>query len=276
MGALLIEIADEPAAERVGGPVSGGDHQNRIVAGDCADDLGPFRLIERDSESIGASGRSSQHQQVLSHAHVAQELLDHGVDIAPVGLGGDSLLAVGGLNKAELPDVARKRHLRGRIPRVRSSPREFLLGVTRVAPHDIEDLRLPVPFVHARHPFSRASASSSAAATVCGTCAARISRVFIPSLGRKTREHLRRELGGEGDQLLGSPIRRLLPRADAFEHQPAQRSGGPDGTACPLRASASAISVATTQLSSAAAAGLAGRSFSRVDHHAGHLQRPRN
>ena len=55
---------EEAAGEGVAAGRVAADHQDGVVAGDGAEDLGQLGLVEGGGEELGGAGRGAQHDQV--------------------------------------------------------------------------------------------------------------------------------------------------------------------------------------------------------------------
>ena len=71
--ACLTPAGREAFPGRFGRGIVGGDDQDRVVAGDCADHFGPLLVIQRDGDGVGVTGRRLENHLVLRAQHVAQE-----------------------------------------------------------------------------------------------------------------------------------------------------------------------------------------------------------
>src|SRR5262249_19637182 len=154
--------------------------------------------------------------------------------------------------KPQIADVAREGHLRGRDAHGPQLRGQFVLRADPLAANQFQDLALPVRLRHKFISCSLARAAARAAATACGPVPPGNSRDRMPVRGSSSA-------GSSPSCCISSEVQsagRLPLRTLSSTNLPTiwwLRWNG-----VPERASASARSVATTQLSSAAANGFAG------------------
>ena len=119
---------EEPAGEVVAAARVPADHEDGVVAGDGAEDLGELCLVERGGQELGGAGRGAQHDQVGAGVGADEQLAAQPGQPGRRGGGlprrrGSSVAALGGygvderagrrtdLDGVELDEVARQRGL---------------------------------------------------------------------------------------------------------------------------------------------------------------------
>jgi hypothetical protein len=132
------------------------DDEDGIVAGEGADDLGPFLPIEGDGDGLGAAGQGLEEEQVAdaigAEIERGEEPREGGGRIGDVGgdhVGG-STLVVGHLDEAELADIPGKSGLGDLEAACGEELPEDLLAGHAVLADDVEDFGMPLGLQHRR------------------------------------------------------------------------------------------------------------------------------
>src|SRR5262249_3773688 len=139
--------------ERGGATCAARHHENRVVAGNRADDLGQPRTVERERDRLRLTGAGADDDELLDAVDAAQELGGGGAEGGNrgpgMGGGGAGTLVgaiTGALDEAELLDVARN----GRLGRLEAALMEaaaqLLLAVERLAIDELEERGLSARF----------------------------------------------------------------------------------------------------------------------------------
>src|ERR1035438_3215431 len=259
-GSAVFQQGQEFLLNAFGGGVVRCDHKDGVVPGDGAHHFWPLLVIQRDGDGVGVAGRGFENHLVLCAQHVAQEFRGQQRECRSGVLLRHLLVAFPRLDEAQVADVARQRHLRGGNALTLQLPREFFLGGNVLAADQLQDLALTIAFGHTINFPSVSLARASAWATAVYPVPPGTSRDFIPLAGLSSATKSAVNSGAK--RCISSAVQSagLLPAFTlSSTKRPTIWCAWWNGV--PARASASARSVATTQLSSAAAAGRVGLSL---------------
>ena len=143
----------EAAGEALAGGGGPADDEHGVVAGDGAEDLGPFLGVQGDADGLGAAGEGVEHDELADAADLGVEVREQGRERgAVVGGGAGELIARRAAGPrdagdAHLAQVAGERGLGDRPAALLEEAPQLLLALDGAGADDLADGTLPVALV---------------------------------------------------------------------------------------------------------------------------------
>jgi hypothetical protein len=154
VGSDLGKLAQAPleAFTRNGRPT---DHENRVIAADRSEHVRPRLAVESRCHGLSAAGNRAHDDQLADAIDTRQQLRQQSVQgwagraaDGTVGNGVANALGRGDARQTQLAQVARERGLRYVPTTLVQEEPELFLTANRLVADQLENCRVPFPFVH--------------------------------------------------------------------------------------------------------------------------------